>query len=37
LKEAAHYGLGEFSKTDARKAVRLARELVTSAETFIQN
>jgi hypothetical protein len=37
LKEAAHYGFGEFSKTDTRKAVRLARELVTSAETFIQN
>jgi hypothetical protein len=34
LKDAAHYGFGDFSKADARKAVRLGRELVSSADTF---
>jgi len=36
LKDAAHYGFDEFSKTDAKKAFKLARELVDSATKFLQ-
>lgn len=36
LKDAAHYGFGGFSKTNAQKAVKLARELVSSADTLFQ-
>ncbi|MGA2876084.1 MAG: hypothetical protein ABSE82_11175 [Nitrososphaerales archaeon] len=35
LKDAAHYGFGEFSRSDARKAFKLARELVDSATEFL--
>jgi hypothetical protein len=36
LKDAAHYGFGDFSKANARKAVKLARELVSSADVLFQ-
>lgn len=36
LKDAAHYGFSGFSKTNAKKAVRLAREMVESADAFFQ-
>jgi hypothetical protein len=36
LKDAAHCGFGDFSKTEARKAVRLSRELVTGADAFFE-
>jgi len=36
LNDAAHYGFGDFSKANARKAVKLARELVDGAELQFQ-
>ncbi|MDE3008210.1 MAG: hypothetical protein KGJ10_09350 [Acidobacteriota bacterium] len=36
LKDAAHYGFGDFSKSNALKAVKLARELVSSADALFQ-
>jgi len=36
MKDAAHYGFEGFSKADAKKAVKLARELVTGADTVFQ-
>ena len=36
LKDAAHCGFGDFSKANARKAVKLARELVSSADVLFQ-
>jgi len=36
LKDAAHYGFGDFSRANARKAVKLARELLNSAEALFQ-
>lgn len=36
LKDAAHYGFQDFSRMSAKKAVKLARELVGSAEDFFQ-
>jgi hypothetical protein len=36
LKDAAHYGFGAMSATDAKKAVNLAKKLVTGADTFVQ-
>jgi hypothetical protein len=36
LKDAAHYGFSGFSKTHAKKAVKLAREMVESADAFFQ-
>jgi len=37
LKDAAHYGFGDFSKANARKAVKSARELVNVAEVLFQS
>lgn len=34
LKDAAHYGFTEFSRSDARKSVRLAESLVHGAESL---
>ena len=36
LKDAAHYGFQDFSPVSAQKAVKLARDLVSSAEDFFQ-
>jgi hypothetical protein len=36
LKDAAHYRFQDFSRVNAQKAVKLARELVGSAEDFFQ-
>jgi hypothetical protein len=36
MKDAAHYGFEDFSRVNARKAVKLARELVASADDFLQ-
>jgi hypothetical protein len=36
LKDAAHYGFGDFSTVSARKAVKLAQELVRNAEYMFQ-
>ena len=36
LKDAAHYGFQDFSRVNARKAVKLARELVGAADDFFQ-
>lgn len=36
LKDAAHYGFQDFSRVSAQKAVKLARELLGSAEDFFQ-
>ena len=36
LKDAAHYGFQDFSSVSARKAVKLARELVDSADDDFQ-
>ena len=36
LKDAAHYGFGDFSKTNVQKAVKLVRELVSSADALFQ-
>jgi hypothetical protein len=36
LKDAAHYGFQDFSRVSARKAVKLARELVDSADDYFQ-
>jgi hypothetical protein len=36
LKDAAHYGFSGFSKTDAKKAVKIAREMVDNADAFFQ-
>jgi hypothetical protein len=36
LKDAAHYGFQDFSRVNARKAVKLARELVGAADDYFQ-
>lgn len=36
LKDAAHYGFQDFSRVSAQKAVKLARELVGSADDYFQ-
>ena len=36
LKDAAHYGFQDFSRANALKAVRLAREVVGSADEYFQ-
>lgn len=35
LKDEAHYGFGDFSRGKARTAVRLARELITNADSTV--
>lgn len=35
LKDAAHYGFGDFSRSKARTAVKIARELVTIADSIL--
>jgi hypothetical protein len=36
MRDAAHFGFEGVSKADAKKAVKLARELVTGADTVFQ-
>ncbi len=36
VKDAAYYGFQDFSRVSAQKALKLARELVGSAEDFFQ-
>ena len=36
LKDAAHYDFGDFSKSNSLKAIKLSRELVSSADTIFQ-